>query len=99
MVGVPSWGTGVTVQPGQGGQSARGSGQRPGVPMAIVGVMALVALGRRSTICRRPGRRMRDLGSLVVGLAKVTAWTTWNFAACNLIRLGGIGDWWSPAPT
>lgn len=41
-----------------------------------------------------------DLRKLpVIGLAKVTAWTTWNFAAYNLIRLGGIGDWWSPAPT
>ncbi|MGO1069049.1 IS5 family transposase [Lysobacter sp. CA199] len=41
-----------------------------------------------------------DLRKLpVVGLAKVRAWATWNFAAYNLIRLGGIGGWWTPAPT
>ncbi|WP_046657413.1 IS5 family transposase [Lysobacter capsici] len=41
-----------------------------------------------------------DLRKLpVVGLARVRAWATWNFAAYNLIRLGGIGGWWTPAPT
>lgn len=41
-----------------------------------------------------------DLRKLpVLGLAKVRAWTTWNFAAYNLIRLGGIGGWWHPSPT
>jgi transposase len=40
------------------------------------------------------------LGKLpMVGLNKVRGWVTWNFAAYNLIRLGGIGEWWSPAPT
>jgi len=34
-----------------------------------------------------------------VGLAKVDAWVHWNFAAYNLIRLGGIGEWWCPSPT
>ena len=34
-----------------------------------------------------------------VGLAKVNAWVHWNFAAYNLIRLGGIGQWWNPSPT
>jgi hypothetical protein len=33
------------------------------------------------------------------GLAKVNAWVHWNFAAYNLIRLGGIGQWWNPSPT
>jgi len=33
------------------------------------------------------------------GLAKVSAWTHWNFAAYNLIRIGGIGEWWNPSPT
>jgi IS5 family transposase len=33
------------------------------------------------------------------GLAKVGAWAYWNFAACNLIRIGGIGEWWNPSPT
>lgn len=32
----------------------------------------------------------------VVGLAKVRAWATWNFAAYNLIRIGGIGAWVEP---
>lgn len=32
-------------------------------------------------------------------LAKVNAWVHWNFAAYNLIRLGGIGEWWNPSPT
>lgn len=41
-----------------------------------------------------------DLRKLpVIGLGKVRAWTTWNFAAYNLIRLGGIGAWWDPSPT
>jgi transposase len=41
-----------------------------------------------------------DLRKLpLVGLAKVNAWAHWNFAAYNLIRLGGIGQWWSPSPT
>lgn len=33
------------------------------------------------------------------GLAKVNAWVHWNFAAYNLVRLGGIGQWWHPSPT
>lgn len=41
-----------------------------------------------------------DLRKLpLVGLAKVNAWVHFNFAAYNLIRLGGIGQWWHPAPT
>lgn len=41
-----------------------------------------------------------DLRKLpVVGLAKVRAWATWNFAAYNLIRIGGTGGWWNPSPT
>lgn len=35
----------------------------------------------------------------VIGLAKVNAWVHWNFAAYNLIRIGGIGEWWNPSPT
>lgn len=34
-----------------------------------------------------------------VGLATVRGWVTWTFAAYNLIRLGGIGEWWDPSPT
>ena len=34
-----------------------------------------------------------------VGLPKVTGMVTWTFAAYNLIRMGGIGDWWVAAPT
>ncbi|WP_412731039.1 IS5 family transposase [Dyella aluminiiresistens] len=41
-----------------------------------------------------------DLRKLpLVGLAKVSAWVHWNFAAYNLIWLGGIGEWWNPSPT
>lgn len=41
-----------------------------------------------------------DLRKLpVIGLEKVRAWTMWNFAAYNLIRLGGIDGWWNPSPT
>lgn len=29
-----------------------------------------------------------------VGLETVRGWVAWNFAAYNLIRLCGIGDWW-----
>lgn len=35
----------------------------------------------------------------MVGLAAVRGWVTWTFAAYNLIRLGGIGEWWEPSPT
>lgn len=34
-----------------------------------------------------------------VGLPTVRAWVTWTFAAYNLIRIGGIEDWWQPSPT
>lgn len=34
-----------------------------------------------------------------IGLARVNAWVHWNFAAYNLIRLGGIGQGWNPSPT
>jgi transposase len=34
-----------------------------------------------------------------VGLASVRGWVAWNFAAYNLIRLGGIAQWWNPSPT
>ena len=41
-----------------------------------------------------------DLRKLpLLGLPKVSAWVNWNFAAYNLIRLGGIGEWWNPSPT
>lgn len=32
-------------------------------------------------------------------LARVRGWVTWSFAAYNLIRMGGIGQWWDPSPT
>lgn len=35
----------------------------------------------------------------LIGLDAVRGWVTWNFAAYNLIRLGGIGQWWDPSPT
>ena len=35
----------------------------------------------------------------LVALPKVRGWVTWTFAAYNLIRLGGIGEWWEPSPT
>lgn len=35
----------------------------------------------------------------MVSLPKVRGWVTWTFAAYNLIRLGGIGEWWNPSPT
>lgn len=35
----------------------------------------------------------------MVGLTAVRGWVTWAFAAYNLIRLGGIGEWWAPSPT
>jgi transposase len=35
----------------------------------------------------------------LVSLPKVRGWVTWTFAAYNLIRLGGIGEWWDPSPT
>ena len=46
---------------------------------------------------------VKTIGSLrklpVVGLEKVRGWVAWNFAAYNLIRLGGINGWWNPSPT
>ena len=35
----------------------------------------------------------------LIALSKVRGWVTWTFAAYNLIRLGGIGEWWDPSPT
>ncbi len=35
----------------------------------------------------------------LVGIDAVRGWVTWTFAAYNLIRLGGIGEWWNPSPT
>jgi transposase len=35
----------------------------------------------------------------MVSLEKVRGWVIWSFASYNLIRLGGIGEWWSPSPT
>ena len=41
-----------------------------------------------------------DLRKLpLVGLARVRGWAAWNFAAYNLVRLGGLGGWWNPSPT
>lgn len=41
-----------------------------------------------------------ELGKLpIVGLREVRARVTFNFAVYNLIRMGGIGEWWTPAPT
>lgn len=41
-----------------------------------------------------------DLRKLpLIGLAKVNAWVHWNFAAYNLIRMGGVAEWWNPSPT
>jgi hypothetical protein len=34
-----------------------------------------------------------------VGLPDVKAWTLWVFAAYNLVRIGGLEDWWQPGPT
>jgi transposase len=33
------------------------------------------------------------------GLAAVSGWVAWNIATLNLVRLGGIGEWWNPSPT
>ena len=41
--------------------------------------------------------RLRKLP--LVGRSAARGWTTWTFAAYNLIRLGGIGLWWNPSPT
>jgi transposase len=35
----------------------------------------------------------------VTTLPRVRGWVTWSFAAYNLIRIGGIGQWWNPSPT
>lgn len=34
-----------------------------------------------------------------IGLSDVKAWTLWVFATYNLIRIGGLEEWWEPAPT
>jgi hypothetical protein len=45
-------------------------------------------------------KTISDLRTLsLIGLAKICAWPHWNFAAYNLIRLGGIGQWWHPSTT
>lgn len=35
----------------------------------------------------------------LIGLHAVRGWVTWNFAAYNLIRLCGLGEWWDTSPT
>lgn len=35
----------------------------------------------------------------LVGIDAVRGWVTWTFAAYNLIRIGGIAEWWNPSPT
>lgn len=35
----------------------------------------------------------------LTSLKRVRGWVTWTFAAYNLIRIGGIGEWWNPSPT
>lgn len=68
------------------------------------------ARGKRYAISQQVRKRIEqgfgwvktvgDLRKLpVISLSKVQAWATWNFAAYNLIRLGGIGSWWTPSPT
>ncbi|HKT28280.1 IS5 family transposase [Dyella sp.] len=46
---------------------------------------------------------VKTIGSLrklpLVGLARVKGYVAWNFAAYNLVRLGGLGGWWNPSPT
>ena len=46
---------------------------------------------------------VKTIGSLrkrlLVGLARVKGFVAWNFAAYNLVRLGGLGGWWNPSPT
>lgn len=55
---------------------------------------------KRIEQCFGWAKTVGDLRKLpLVGLAKVNAWVHWNFAAYNLIRLGGIGEWWCPSPT
>lgn len=34
-----------------------------------------------------------------IGLPDVKAWTLWVFATYNLVRIGGLEDWWEPALT
>jgi len=47
--------------------------------------------------------RVKTIGGLrklsQVGLPIVRGWVTWTFAAYNLIRMCGIGEWWQPSPT
>lgn len=35
----------------------------------------------------------------LITLPKVQAWVSWIFAAYNLIRIGGTGQWGHPSPT
>jgi hypothetical protein len=45
---------------------------------------------------------VKTIGSLCKLLSicfdAVRGWTTWTFAAYNLIQLGGIGEWCEPSP-
>ncbi|MBS0514820.1 MAG: hypothetical protein JSS16_05060 [Proteobacteria bacterium] len=60
-------------------------GQQPGM-FSCVSVEAGVP-------ANRPIRKLP-----LVGPDAVRGWTTRTCAACNLIRLGGIGAWWDPSP-
>jgi transposase len=80
-----------------------GNGRRSAVPAAA-------ARTRGYGISQKVRKRIeqgfgwiKTIGGLrklpMVGIAAVRGWVTWTFAAYNLIRLGGIGEWWEPSPT
>ena len=80
-----------------------GNGRRSAVPRAVVRTgNHAISQKVRKRIEQGYGW-IKTIGRLrklpMVGLAAVRGWVTWAFAAYNLIRLGGIGQWWNPSPT
>jgi len=80
-----------------------GNGRRSAVPRAVASTRGYGISQKVRKRIEQGFGWIKTIGGLrklpMVGLAAVRGWVTWTFAAYNLIRLGGIGEWWEPSPT
>ncbi len=80
-----------------------GNGRRSAVPSAVARTGDYAISQKVRKRIEQGFGWIKTIGGLrklpMVGLAAVRGWVTWTFAAYNLIRLGGIGQWWEPSPT
>lgn len=80
-----------------------GNGRRSAVPRAVARTPGYGISQKVRKRIEQGFGWIKTIGRLrklpMVGLAAARGWVTWTFAAYNLIRLGGIGEWWEPSPT